>query len=289
MRQTKIPGFHELNREPCPICGHKGWCMQSNDGEKVVCTRTPSEIKFGDKGAGWLHTLNEQHRMPAPSLPRKHQPVKMIDWADVVKQMMQNATTPRVAELADSLGVSRESLRRLGVGYSGSHNAFAFPMRDLNGNVVGVRLRTMDGSKFAIPGSRDGLFIGLNTINDVAGPLVICEGPTDCAALLDLGFCAVGRPSCRGAEQMCVDLARISRRDVVIAANYDEAKKRLDGSVFYPGQDGAIALAEKMNRPVKIIYPPRHKDFRAWINAIATRATIDLVINNAGWFAKGAA
>jgi hypothetical protein len=34
-------GIREYKSDPCPICGHKGWCGLSDDG-LVLCKRPPS-------------------------------------------------------------------------------------------------------------------------------------------------------------------------------------------------------------------------------------------------------
>jgi hypothetical protein len=79
-------------------------------------------------------------------------------------------------------------------------------MMDVAGRVQGIRLRFSNGRKLAVRGGREGLFVpsGLAATNQ----LLICEGPTDTAALLDLGFAAVGRPSCAGGTRLLVELLR---------------------------------------------------------------------------------
>ena len=58
-------------------------------------------------------------------------------------------------------------------------------MTDVDGNVWGIRIRRPDGAKFSIKGGKEGLFIPEEFGGD---RLLIAEGPTDTAALLDLGF-----------------------------------------------------------------------------------------------------
>ena len=70
---------------------------------------------------------------------------------------------------------------------------------------------------------------------------------------------------------------------MVIAANYDEPKQRPDGTEFYPGQEGARELADAIYRPMKIIYPKRGKDWRAFG---ASREVMDAIIQNAGWHTR---
>jgi len=46
---------------PCPICGKPDWCLTSEDGKSAICARTESDKPAGNKGAGWLHTLNSSN------------------------------------------------------------------------------------------------------------------------------------------------------------------------------------------------------------------------------------
>jgi hypothetical protein len=112
---------------------------------------------------------------------------------------------------------------------------------------------------------------------------IICEGPTDCAALLDMGFDALGRPSCQGGVDHIIEFLKGRRREVVIMADKDPPKKRPDGSVWFPGQEGAARLAQAIRpfvRTLKIAKPPFHKDIRDWYRAGATRAIIESVIKS---------
>ena len=171
-----------------------------------------------------------------------------------------------VVELAQSLGVSADSLQRLGLGWSDKHGAWSFPMRDAGGNVRGIRLRAPDGRKFAVSGSKDGLFIPEGLAFETA--LLICEGPTDMAAMLDLGFEAIGRPSCTGGTRLLAELLSNKRPpEVVIVGDHDE-----------PGQRGADSLASTLVvycPAVRVIWPPEGvKDARAWLLAGATREDV---------------
>ena len=178
-----------------------------------------------------------------------------------------------MVDLATILGVSSHSLHRLGIGWSERRQAFAFPMRNAEGVLTGIRLRRLDGTKYAVPGSRDGLFLP----DDLRQPsqLLVAEGPTDTAALLGLGFDVVGRPSCTGGTRPLVALIRRHRpQEVVVVADRDE-----------PGQRGAHTLSERLALyapRVRILTPPAAKDVRAWVNTGATRRDIETAINKAG-------
>ncbi len=178
-----------------------------------------------------------------------------------------------LARLAAALGVTVASLTRLGIGWSAEHWAWAFPMLDIDGQVLGIRLRRAGGKKTSVRGGREGLFIP--EALDLGGRLLVCEGPTDAAAVLDLGFSAVGRPSCLGGVKLLVELVqRVKPAEVVIAGDGDE-----------PGQRGAESLASVLTAycpAVRIITPPTpFKDARAWRQGGATAADVQLLIDAA--------
>jgi hypothetical protein len=134
-----------------------------------------------------------------------------------------------------------------------------------DGVARGIRLRRADGSKWAVKGSRQGLFVPRHF--PVGDTLVVCEGPTDTAAMLMLCFDAVGRPSCNGGVELVADLIdRHHFADVVIVADRDA-----------PGQRGAWYLASRLvgyvAGGVRIVTPPA-KDAREWVRQGAGRLNI---------------
>jgi hypothetical protein len=178
------------------------------------------------------------------------------DFARLAAEYREGVKPSALALLANQLGVSPESLKRLGTGWAAERHAWAFPMRNAVGEVVGVRLRSASANKSAVRGGKEGIFIPADLPE--GGRLLITEGPTDCAALLDLGFAAVGRPSCSGGSRHVVELVRrLAPADVVAVADRD-----------WPGQRGADRLATVLVAycpAVRVIVPPApFKDARAW-------------------------
>ena len=96
-------------------------------------------------------------------------------------------------------------------------------MTNAYGNVLGIRLRRPNGFKFSVTGGKEGLFIPSTGVPDNC-PMLICEGPTDAAALLDMGFPnVVGRPNCTGGIKLLVELVRRRQRpEVVIVSDNDK-------------------------------------------------------------------
>jgi 5S rRNA maturation endonuclease (ribonuclease M5) len=235
----------------------------------VICARIESRKRCGE--AGWLHRLRDdgRHRpqQRRVNLSLSASAVSIIDFGAMAAQYEQ-ALGPHQRELlAAELGVTTGSLSRLQVGWSECDRSYTFPMRDRaeDGVACGIRLRRPDGFKWAVKGSKQGLFIPRKF--PVGDTLLICEGPTDTAALLMLCFDAVGRPSCNGGLGLVVDLVqRHHFSDVVIIADRDQ-----------PGQRGARYLASRLvgyvPNGVRVVTPPA-KDAREWVQQGANRLDV---------------
>lgn len=263
-------------RQPCPICERRDWCTyvgDQNNPEVVLCMRHESSRPV--ETGGWLHRSRDadDYRCRPPRRKLKQRRASTIDFGAIANKYQEALPDACLQSLADELGITSETLRRFSVGWSGSHQAYTFPMRDLAGEVAGIRTRHVDGSKSSVTGGVEGLFIP----NGIDSPelLLIAEGPTDTAALLDLGFDVIGRPSCSGGVSDIVELVKRHRcRDIVIAADPDE-----------PGMRGADKLATKLLLyvpAVRVITPPvGNKDFRAWKNKKATSIDVQEQIDAA--------
>jgi hypothetical protein len=258
---------------PCPTCGKPDWCLYSADGTVVICARVESAKRCGD--AGWLHRLKDD----MARLQRRHvrvvrfgaDPSTRPDLWQLAAQYQQDLDHGRLYQLAVSLGLSVTALSQLGTGWSAQHRAWSFPMVNAERDVVGIRLRRPDGYKFAVKGSKEGLFLPA-TVKEEASPLLIAEGPTDTAALWDMGFRnVVGRPSCTGGIKLLVELVRRQPRDVVIVADADP-----------PGRRGAHNLASVLAvyaLAVRVIIPPDpFKDARAWLRGDGKRMDVEQAI-----------
>lgn len=278
-------GVNVTRRLRCPVCDKPDWCLRDIDRGLTICPRTVSLHRVGD--AGWLHRDSaidlEVYTRAVRSKPRYEPPPDLSRLAEKFSDHFDSARRCSADQLAASLGVSAASLELFGLGYSTQHRAWSWPMHDATRRVVGIRLRGTDGRKFAVEGSHNGLF--LPTAFDEIGPLCIEEGPTSAAAVVDLGFDCIGRPSCNGAVETTVAYLYAhhrTRREIVIIGNYDDAKARPDGSAFYPGQDGAHALAAGIapHFCVRVIFPAIGKDSRDWLRAGATHAVVNALIRN---------
>ncbi len=242
---------------------------------RSICARIESPKRCGE--AGWLHRLRDEPFLPARRILRSvalTTTVARYDLASLASGYREAVNPAHVQELARSLGLSVDSLNTLGIGWSACYRAWSFPMTDASGSVLGIRLRRPNGYKFAVRGGHEGLFIPQTGAPST--PLLICEGPTDTAALIDMGFPAtVGRPSCTGGIKLLVELiGQRHLQDVVIVADGDA-----------PGQRGAENLASVLvayTPIVRVIQPPPGiKDARAWLQMGGTHRDIQQVIDAA--------
>ena len=253
--------FSRVSRAvPCPICRKPDWCLvcskNPEDPERVICSRTESTRKWGD--AGWLHQLKQADRKPRAfsqrvvTIPAQRSSKRMADLAINFESRVDSAA---LRSLSSSLGVSVASLHSLRIGWTRS--AWSFPMSTGMGEVVGIRLRRPNGEKLAVPGSKNGIFIPVQV--DFTGCLVVCEGPTDAAALLDRGYFAVGRPSCNGgANELARYVRQLRPSSLVIVADNDMPGRR--------GADTLAAVLLPLSPAVKVVVPPDDvADAREWM------------------------
>ena len=295
-------GWHNVSRrEPCPVCRKPDWCTISDDGMMCVCRRVESPHP-AKSGMGWIHVLVERPRRewppPRPSRPKPH----LFDAAAAMRGFRAEFMSPgggrcvadSLLEIALDLRLGPESVDRLRVGRSAFHGAWAFPMRDGGGAVVGIRLREYGtGRKWSVAGSRDGLFYDPSlapdesVANGVAGrELTVVEGATDCIAGYELGLACVGRSSCgTGADALKALCARLRVGRVTIVCDNDRYRFRPDGTPWRPGADGAKALARSLGRTYRIVTPPK-KDLREWLSAGLTAETFRTVADLQPWRAR---
>lgn len=271
------------SRRPCPVCENKAWCLIARDEppSRALCKRVESPRKWGE--AGFLHVLRLEFR------ERRHRSVKVSLGGQTATTTMWESTAAqaRAAMCAESLAsfsvglcVSVESLVRLGIGWAWNGllrehglngiapGAWSFPMQDALGHLVGIRLRLTDGSKIAITGSRNGLFVPTGTCSRV----FFSEGESDAAALLDLGFYTVGKPGAGNCDALVGAWIRHHRpADVVIVGDNDAI-----------GRDKAQRLGRLLcvdHQSVRVIFPPaRIKDAREWKKKGADAAAIETVV-----------
>ena len=249
--------------QPCPICKRGDWCRVFADGW-VECMRVPSD-KPATSG-GWMHgqglgQLRLTPRMYQPATPTINATKLMRDW-------LAATSATALEAFASSLGLSSASVTVVGAAWAAAHSAWAFPMCDGHGNVVGIRLRNERG-KFAVRGSKQGIFLA-NIPTQTT--LFVCEGPTDTAAAIELGLFAVGRPNCCcGGAEIKVYARRHECSRVVVISDNDK-----------PGLDGARKVGSELKLPFAIYVPPA-KDVREFVRLGGTRIMIENTLKGTLW------
>lgn len=265
-------------KSPCPICGKPDWCTISADGAIAVCMRVESHRMA--KNGGFIHRITDEPSRPIPT-PRPIVRSILANAADMIDHWTAETSLEALYAFAGSIGVQPMALAEIGACWAAAHGAWAFPMRDGSGRTVGIRLRAEDGRKWAVTGSREGLFYPERVPDDHVA--VVCEGPTDTAAALSIGLWAVGRPSCAGAvDHVKAMFDRLFISHLIIVADNDTPKQRPDGSWWIPGHAGAMRLAEAVKRPFKVVLPPV-KDMRQWVTAGLNSETFNALHNGQKW------
>lgn len=261
---------------PCPICERPDWCLVAADDSAAICARTESPKRCGK--AGWLHRLRDdgwrqlRRRVRSVALGMAG---RLPDLAELASNYRAAVDPAQLDMLARALGLTVNALTALSIGWSTQYHAWSFPMSDATGAILGIRLRRSNAHKFAVPGGREGLILPSEMPDTTEPRLLVCEGPTDTAALLDLGYTSiVGRPSCTGGGKLLVVLVQQRHPDeVVILGDGDE-----------PGQRGADNLASVLQcyvPIVRVVIPKRFKDVREFVRAGGTRKQLDDAISAA--------
>lgn len=276
MNHAPLKWTRVTKRQPCAACAKSDWCTFAllDDGRVLACCMR-LESDRPAKNGGWLHTFgdkteNAPRYTPCPSQDPTRE-VKINPGA-ILATWRASSGTDRIHELADKLGVAESALHKLGCVWSAQYQAFGFPMRRGRGLVVGIRLRNLSGDQWAVKGSHAGLFIpDLADFADLA-TVYVCEGASDCAAMLTIGLPAVGRPSCLGQEQDVSEFVRANGcQRVVIVADHDE-----------PGQRGAAKLQGALPVTSCIVTPPA-KDIRAAVGGGLTAQMLLGIVRQTAW------
>ena len=222
---------------------------------------------------------------PPPAKEELLEP-KRKDLHILVKQFRTALNPSRLEALAQDLGLTVATLHRLSIGWAGERYcptcerpklAWSFPMTNAAGDVRGIRLRFVGcNHKGAIKDGREGLFIPRDL---EGGQLFVCEGPTDTAALLDLGFAAIGRPSARsrGGRELVKEFIR----------HRHAAGNPISQLVIVADNDSTgLASAKELAAVVRLLCPVVHtitppdgvKDARAWKRHGATAADVEATL-----------
>lgn len=250
-------------QRPCPICDRPDWCTVSADCGLCLCMRVESGRRSKNRMGGWLHLLRDKptsmmiFRTPVAEV----KPRMNLNFEAMWQSGRQKTAKRLITELGKMLDVEPVALDMIGAAWSPVHRAWGFPMRAPDGKIRGLRLRAENGDKWAVRGSRVGLFIPSRTFTDKT--LYVVEGPTDLAAALTIGLNAIARPSCMGCEDDVVEYIKLKKynRCVVISDNDT------------PGIRGAQRLIDSLPVMSCMLVPPA-KDLREFVRRGGDRQTL---------------
>lgn len=215
---------------------------------------------------GYLHPIGDK---PPPRPVLEHKSDHFLNVQERLDSWSQFRYSRRLDDLSVNLGVTRKSLEMLECVHAPYRNTWAWPMRDGNNGLIGIRLRNLDGKKWAERGSHQGLFIPQT---EPQKTVYVCEGPTDTAALLSIGCYAIGRPSCCGGIPMLQQAVKhFGIRRAVIVSDLDD-----------PGLRGAQTLSMHLPIPSAILVCPC-KDARLAIQNGMDKAMVDAMTNQLMW------
>jgi hypothetical protein len=226
------------------------------------------EKTFKDGSVGYVHRLGSGTIAVAPvnGTQRRTEPKPTINASKLMAGF-----DPRwgIPQLAKDLGVSEDSLHDIGCRWTSEYRAFAFPMVNGYGEAVGIRLRATDGRKWAVTGSRQGIFL---SSREAPKRAYVTEGPTDLAAALTMGLWAVGRPHCAGGiEDIKLTFKRHSVMEAVILSDNDA-----------PGRLGATMLRNHLKIPTALLVLPC-KDIREMLCRGGTAEDVENLVSNLTW------
>lgn len=264
-------------QQPCSVCGAPDWCLIGKS--VLVCMRTlsPRPTNFKDGSVGYIHP-KDGAVLTRPYKPERPPPT--LNATECWNRWRSRTWNSPAGSLAEELGVSQSALDRLGACRAPYPQTWAFPMRNGQNAIVGLRLRNSSGKKWAERGSHQGLFLPQGDPEPTA---YLVEGPTDTAAALTLGVFAIGRPSCNGGIFDLVQIIKLLNiRRAVIVADKDEDRERPDGSCYNPGVDGAKGLPDHLGIPNCTLLLPA-KDMRSFVQEGGDRATLDYCLRQAVW------
>ena len=254
MRRSGIsPTWQRVSkRRPCPVCEKPDWCLYAGDAgnpEAAICARIESPKRCGE--SGWLHLLRHDGPTWSPRVRRiKLSAARIATPALDLDKLAADCTAAvqpeALGRLAVALGVSVESLRRLGIGLVGKTSGLGISDEQRGRRRAGHPVATAQRQE-VVDTRRHGRASSISRGHRHARAYCwFAEGPTDTAALLDLGFNAVGRPSCTGGVRLLVDLVRKHRpAGVVIVADGDapgQTRRGISGGGMLPTRNRCGSL-----------------------------------------------
>jgi len=227
-----------------------------------------------------------------PGAPDAVLPDEVVEWFEAEQERCRGGLFMRrskLVELSERLGgISTASLEALGVGWRKGNPtkdpdnperfiqlgpAWTFPMFDGYEQVVNVQRRFEDDAlpKRGMWQGQLGLFIPRGW-RQMPGPIYLPEGASDTAALLDLGYRAIGRPSNTGGVRHAAQLLEDADVPVRIVGEWDAR------DAIWPGDPRPFCERLRRLLPdhnIDWVLPPEGcKDMREYLAAQSPRKEV---------------
>lgn len=282
-------------KRPCSVCGKPDYCTYAPEGELILCMRVESDRPSRNSMGGWLHSAGFNPPVYIAPAIRAAIQDPPLDADELWRGWYERTDREALDKLGISLGVDTDALSAIGCAWAGKEwqldrekksfatPAWAFPMFSAERQVIGVRLRSEDGRKWAVKGSHSGLFIPSYDTSAISesGTLWLVEGPTDLSAALTIGLAAIGRPSAAAQQDMILNYIRIWKvKRLVIVTDNDEPD--IHGRVA--GLAGATKLQESLPISSAILLPPC-RDLRQFVNCGGDYLTAQSMLSDLVWTA----
>lgn len=109
-------------QNPCPACNHDSWCTATSDNQRIKYMRTDTApVGWRTAGpaadGGVFFVRTDCAYTSPPSNNSRPKPAAKKDWAAEASRYRSNLKPGQLKSLASQLGVTEESLTRLGVGF----------------------------------------------------------------------------------------------------------------------------------------------------------------------------
>ena len=147
-----------------------------------------------------------------------------INWDCLNKCYVQTFEGTMVRDLLNPFDSRYLTLWNMQTGWDGE--AYTFPVRNANDEIIGITRRWPDGTKGMVKGSQVGIYIPRISFDPLPDEwcLFICEGASDTATALDMGLRVIGRVSCQTGKDHIIRFC-LSRdpAQIVIVADNDSA------------------------------------------------------------------
>lgn len=274
------------HKHPCPVCQKKDYCCVTDDGSLTLCMRVESSRPSRGKMGGWLHKTGEAsgHKRFERHGEPKH--ISEQSTSNLLREWKRQTNSINVAQLATELGVKSEALESLDVVWCAGRSCWAFPMKDIHGKPIGIRLRSSQ-RKMSVGGSKSGLFFssGLRPRETVW----LTEGPTDTAALMSIGAkCVVGRSSLTSCwDDVKSILSKFRAKRAILVVDDETTIERIEDEdrkgPAAPGRVESRRLAKTLGLPCKFVLVPGCKDIREYVKSGGTMRGIIGMLERQKW------